>query len=825
LIGSFLSAWVLFPLALLAVSVGCGLLVRRIAAGEVSRLLVAPVGFALVVVICAFATSYGWLAPVAAPLVVAAALAGYGLEARAGGIARARPKLGSASTWPLVAALVAFAAIGGPVFLTGGIGWTGYARIVDIAFQMDFAQHLADAGRVMPSNGNSSYNIVTAKLLGIGYPGGAQATLGVMANLVGTNVAWCYQAFLAFAASIGALAIYSVLGRVTRNGLFRCVGAAVAIEPNIMYAYTLAAGIKELTTAVLLMVMVALFVERLPGEGARRGTVPLAVAASGSFAAFSLGIAPWLGLLLAGMFLVSLAKRSGHGRVLASWATFAAVGIVISLPGLITAAKLATVAGSAIGGVVDLGLGNLAVPVSRWASAGVYLTADYRYPLVHVTASHVFDVIVLALAVLGVAAAMFRRRWAIVVVGLAAPLALYYFVEHSTAWIQLKSFTITAAFAVMLAFVGAATLLGSRRRWLNVAGWLSATAIAGVVLYGNAMTYHDTSLAPGARYRDLAAIARRFAGSGPALYPYFDEYAEFFLRGVDGSTLVDPANLRFQVRPGVPPPPGGQSFAWDLNQLVPSFIQSFPLIIQPRSPTGSRAPSNYDLVDRSRYFEVWRRDRPASTVITHFPLSNLPHERTPQYCRPFDQAAKEAGSSAQIAYAKTSTLGVANPVEGVHPDYWRPLGPSTLATYGAGTAQTTVRLPLSGRYTIWLQGSVGRSLTVFVDGRRLTSIGYEERYPSEFLFLTSARLAAGAHTLRFVRGNGTLHPGSGDPVTETIGRTLGAIAFDREDEASDRVYVAPASRAAAVCAAPIGYEWLEVLKPGAAPSNALPAKL
>src|ERR1700692_5141914 len=118
------------------------------------------------------------------------------------------------------------------------------------------------------------------------------------------------------------------------------------------------------------MVMVALFVERLPGEGARRGTVPLAVAASGSFAAFSLGIAPWLGLLLAGMFLVSLAKRSGHGRVLASWATFAAVGIVISLPGLITAAKLATVAGSAIGGVVDLGLGNLAVPASKRARGG-----------------------------------------------------------------------------------------------------------------------------------------------------------------------------------------------------------------------------------------------------------------------------------------------------------------------------------------------------------------------------------------------------------------------------------------------------------------------
>jgi hypothetical protein len=149
------------------------------------------------------------------------------------------------------------------------------------------------------------------------------------------------------------------------------------------------------------------------------------------------------------MLIVTLAKRSGHWQVVQGWALFAVVGAAISLPGLVTAGKLATVAGSAIGGVVDLGLGNLAAPVSRWAAAGVYLTGDYRYPLVHVTASHVFDVLILVLAALGVLAAIMRRRWTIVVLGVSAPIALYYFIEHSTAWIQLKSFTITAAFSVL----------------------------------------------------------------------------------------------------------------------------------------------------------------------------------------------------------------------------------------------------------------------------------------------------------------------------------------------------------------------------------------
>ena len=807
---------------LLVASLGCGLLVRRASAGELSALLVVPVGFALVVVVCAFTTSYSWSTPAAVPIVIVATVAGLALEMRAHGLPAARLRLGG-WLWPTLAGLAGFAVVGGPVFLTGAVGWTGYTRIVDIAFQMDLAQHLAQAGRVIPPNQASSFNIVAAKLLGIGYPGGSQATLGVMAKLTRTNVAWCYQAFLAFTAAMGAMAIFSVLGRVTRNGAMRFLGAAIAIQPNILYGYTLEAGIKELTTTSLLLVVVAVLTNGLPGSGRRLGTIPLAVAASGAFAAFSLGIAPWLGVLLAGAFVVSLVKGPRRRHALESWAVFAVVAIALSIPEVANARKLFNVAKTAVGGVVELGLGNLAAPVSRWASAGVYLTGDYRYPLVHVTASHAFDVLVIALAVLGVLAAAARRRWGIVLIGVAAPIALYYFVQHSSAWIELKAFTVTAAFALMLAFAGAAALQTSRRRLLSGAGWLAAVAVAAGVLYGNALIYHDTPLAPAARYHDLAAIAARYAGKGPALDATFDEYAEYFLRGEMGSTLVNPANLRLEVRPEVPTPPGGQSFDWDLNQLKPGYVQSFPLIIQPRNPTASRAPSNYDLLEQTRYFDVWRRDRPSSTVIAHFPLSSGPHERTPALCRVVSAQALAAGPDALVAYAQTSTVAVVNPVEGIHPDYWKPLGPSTLAAYGAGSDQMQLRLPAPGRYSISLQGSVGRPLAVYLDGRRLTSIGYEERYPDQFLLVTTQTLRAGRHTLRLVRGGGSLHPGSGDPATETVARTIGAIVFNRENSLANRVYVAPASRLAQLCAAPVGYQWLELLKPGGAPPDALPA--
>jgi hypothetical protein len=829
LFGSFLSAWVLFPVVLLVASLGCGLLVRRAAGGELSALLLVPVGFALVVVISAFATSYGWLTPAAAPILAVAAVAGLGLEARARGLAwktlrPQRPSLADGAwLWPALAALLAFGVVGGPVFLTGEVGWTGYTRIVDIGFQMDLAQHLAEAGRVLPPNGDSSYNIVAAKLLGIGYPGGSQATLGVMAKLTRTNVAWCYQAFLAFTAAMGAVAIFSVLGRATRSGPMRCLGAAIAIQPNILYGYALEAGIKELTTACLLLIVVAVLAQALPGSGRRLGAVPLAVAASAAFAAFSLGIAPWLGVLLAGALLVSLIATPKRRHVLESWGVFAVVALALSIPEVVNARKLFNVAKTAVGGVVELGLGNLAAPVSRWASAGVYLTGDYRYPLVHVTASHAFDVLVIALGVFAVLFALLRRRWGIVLIGVAAPIALYYFVQHSSAWIELKAFTVTSAFALMLAFAGAATLQSSGRRPLSAVGWLLALAVAGGVLYGNALIYHDTPLAPGARYHDLAALGGRYAEQGPTLDPTFDEYAEYFLRSENGSTLVDPANLKLEVLPEVPTPPGGQSFDWDLNQLKPAYVQSFRLIIQPRNPTASRAPSNYDLIEQTRYFDVWRRDRPSSTVIAHFPLSSGPHERTPALCRVVTAAARRAGPRALVAYAQTSTVAVVNPLEGVHPNYWKPLGPSTLAAYGAGTDRMKLTLPSPGTYSVWVQGSVGRPLSFYLDGRRLASIGYEERYPDEFLLLTTRALRAGEHTLSIVRGGGTLHPGSGDPATETVERTVGAIVFSREGPLVNRVYVAPASRMAQLCAAPVGYQWLELIEPGGAPPDALPA--
>jgi len=818
--GLFLSAWLLFPLLLLGVCVGLGLLVRRLSAGAVSGVLLLPVGFALAVALCTLGTSVTWLAPSAGTLVVAVAVFGLLLELPGLRTAGWRGlRLSGAFIYPATAAFVGFAVIAAPVVLTGTPTWTGFGRIVDTAFQMAFSQHLAEAGRSVPV-GNSSFNETIEGLTGNGYPGGAQATLGALAGVIRTDVVWCYQAYLAWAAAMGALALYALLRRAITSALICCIGAAVAIQPNVLYAYALEGGIKELTTTTLLLLCAAVLVEWLAGEvRSVRSLLPLAPALAAVLAAFSYGALPWVGLMLLGAFVLSLLARGRRLQTLTSWSIAAGATAILAIPTVIAGVKLFGTAKAAVQGVVEVGLGNLNAPIPEISAVGVWISNDYRFPqYAHASASHALDILIIALGVVGILAALWRRRWMIAVFGVAAPIALTYVVAHAGPWVQLKAFTITATMLLAMAFIGAGWLATARLHRLTLpvraAGWLAVLAVSGAVLYGNALTYHDMSLASAARYRQLEQIGKRFAGTGPAFYPAFDEYAEYFLRREHAYDLVRPPGLR--VRPGaVSLAPGQFAYSYDINELEPDFVERFPLLVISRSPVASRPPANYVLVDRTAEFEVWRRIRPASEVIGHFPLSGLPTERTKAYCKVLLSNVKKAGASSLIAYVPSGPRVSLIPNLTTHPSYWRPLSPEALRSYGAGVISGSISVPGAGTYEVSMPGSVGRPLSLYVDGRRVGGIAYQERYPGQYLRLATVSLSAGTHRIRLSRSNGSLAPGSGDgPATDT--GVVGTLTFELERPQNGRLVVAPSSQAARICAAHVGYEWIEILRPGAA---------
>ena len=175
---------------------------------------------------------------------------------------------------------------------------------------------------------------------------------------------------------------------------------------------------------------------------------------------------------------------------------------------------------------------------------------------------------------------------------------------------------------------------------------------------------------------------------------------------------------------------------------------------------------------------------------------------------------RRAGAGARVAYAVPTPSSAFDPVLAAHSDYWPVLNSGTLRAKGQGYVEAAPALPTGGLYGVWLAGSVGRPVAIAVDGRRVNRIGYQESYPGQWVYFGHIRLPAGPAPVRLTRGNGSLHPGSGDARDPTPD-LIGTILLQREDAGGTRMLVAPASQASSICRARVGYQWIEVLRPGA----------
>ena len=343
---TFLHSWILFPAVAVALSLGAGLILRRIAGPALPGTLVFPVGFALLMVVSVLLT---WKEPtsgLAAPAVAVVGVVGLALGARellAGWRGR-REWL-----WPAVAGFVPFLVIVLPVLPTGDPGLTGYARIVDLAFQLDYTEWLQQAGQTTAPGGVSSFLDVANRMVGIGYPGGGQALLGSLARITGLESIWAWQPFLGLLAAVLGLSLYVVLERAIPSRPWRALAAAVAAQPTVLFSYALTSGIKELAAAALIALSAALLAAHRVGSGSLRETVPLAVALAAAFCSLSLGVIPWLGILALVVIVAEFLSAAGAARrrVIVNWAFALGLTAVITVPGIVAAVRLAPVATSA----------------------------------------------------------------------------------------------------------------------------------------------------------------------------------------------------------------------------------------------------------------------------------------------------------------------------------------------------------------------------------------------------------------------------------------------------------------------------------------------
>jgi hypothetical protein len=257
---SMILSWVFFPLVLAAIGLGWGAIVQWCAGDRELGPLTIPLGLAAGIVVAGALTAFSLTAPIAAPVTAIGALAGVVLSWR-------RVKLGAA---PAVAAIGVLLIYGAPVILSGEATFLGYVRLDDTATWFNLTDWLFSHGRSFPYQ-LSTYQLLAKTNLGTvggdsAYPSGAFMLLGVGHWVTQIDIAWIFQPYLAGCASALALSIYGLTERVLEWRWLRAFVAFIAAQSALLFGYAAWGGIKELTSAFLVALVVALVARLLAAE-------------------------------------------------------------------------------------------------------------------------------------------------------------------------------------------------------------------------------------------------------------------------------------------------------------------------------------------------------------------------------------------------------------------------------------------------------------------------------------------------------------------------------------------------------------------------------
>jgi hypothetical protein len=817
---SLIVSWVLFPLVLVAVGAGWGVLAERLAGVRVGVLLV-PLGLATALVVAALLTAWSAIAPAAVPVV------GVGTVA---GLLIGWPSRRGIGKWPALAALGALLVYAAPVLLSGSATFAGYVRLDDTATWLGIADHVMSHGRSLADLPPSTYSLLLASYVANSYPLGGFMLLGVGHGLTGIDSAWIFQPYLACCGAALALGVYALAEPLVASARLRALVAFVGAQPALLYGYGLWGGIKELTAAFLLALGAALvarvLVKRPPNP---RELLPLAVAAAGLIVTLGAGAAAWVLPALIGVVVV-WARRAPHRARL--WPVARDVGLLAALTALL-ALPMWVVLSSFLEGDGNLyggqstseNLGNLIQPLSGWQLAGVWPVGDFR-----VRPPTVASALLIGLALIAATTAIWltvRRRQfgvlAYVAIALAGCAVLH--LVGSTPWVLGKALAISSPALLAAALVGGALLLA----WRRPVGVLVLLALAGGVVWSNALAYHDVLLAPRARLVELAHIGGLIAGKGPTLIDDYEVYADrHFLRS---GAPVEPAEYRAVTLPLL----GGAILtksAWaDLDSFALATLQPYRSIVLARSPAQSRPPSLYSLAWRGRYYELWQRPaRPSSRLLSHIPYgesNKLPYcgvaqnrpgaqaplcSANPVATPPCAQLERLGATAAReharlVAYQRPEPIVARGdqtrwPAPWVHDSSSRTLWPNT-----PGTAVAQINVYGDQDYKLWLGGSFSRGFEVSVDGRYVSRVKDELLSIGGYAPVADVYLTPGIHVFALTYPHSDLTPGSGDNQQTS----LAAISLQPLRRPSAQLLSVTPAQARSLCGRSL--DWIELVVP------------
>ncbi|HEY4278320.1 MAG TPA: hypothetical protein VGM91_08885 [Conexibacter sp.] len=814
---TYLLAVFAFPLLLAILSLGFGLLVERLAGWSIPALLLPAIGFAAIVGVSQLTTWIDPIAPATPWILLVVGLGGFAVTRRAL-LTRWRARR-SGWWWGWSAGIVAYLIADMPVILAGRATFPGYLQDTTGSVQLMGAERIITHGQNWTATPPSGYALQLFGYFGTGYPSGSHSALGGLGRLVPVDYIWLYAPFLASMLALTALSLAWIARRAGLPAWSAAVSGCVAAVPALVYAYLLQGSIKEIALLPTLMVLGALvLLSREQLERGPRGVIPLAVVGAAGMGTIGLAFAPWFALTAIAVVVLGLPAlgtdwparaRAVGWRLL--W--FIPATVLLAIP---TIGPLKTSIDQARGvsnanAAAAADPGNLLRPLLDQQLFGVWLGPSHRVdPSEHMTQTYALIGIVAVGAMLGLVWLVRQRRWSLLVwIGISL-LVWLVLTPRATTWTAAKLLVLFSPVVLLTAFVGAFGRLGSRR----VEGLLLAVAIAGGVLASDGLLYHSTGLAPTTRFNELREIGQRYAGAVPTdpagrpqqvtLTPDFDEYALYLLRDLapDG-----PGNARRLVPwmltdgSGIP-----YGHTVDLDQLPDRDVQESKLIVVRRGGSKSRPPSDYRRVFSGDFYDVWQRDDAAKAPLLHLGLGNPVQPSGTPSCRVvrrFAQQARAAGATkltvaprqpdalVNLTRAKLDTNVTLNPV----------FSPPMASWSGPGSLSATVNVPTAGAYRLWTQGTTGRRVQAFVDGRPAGSVQSQSGGDGNTLQFGEVTLTPGPHSIELVRGGGNLQPGNGDATN------IGDIVLEPASAEAGALRTLPLSQWQSLCGG--SFDWLE----------------
>jgi hypothetical protein len=786
---SLVVPWLLFPLILGLLSLGCGLLLEQAAGMRLRGSLLLPVGFAVIVVVGGLMTTNEITAPFTMPLTLALAVAG---------LALALPwRAKRVDGWAAVSGIGTYAVYAAPIVLSGTATFAGYIKLDDTASWLGITDRLMAHGRNLAGLPPSSYQaMLDYYLKSYGYPVGVFPPLGIGHSLLGEDSAWLFQPYLAFLAAMLALSLYGLAARLIESLPLRALGTFVAAQAALLYGYALWGGVKELAASAMLVLVAALTPTALAKTASPRTVLPLSTATGALIGILNVGAGVWLAPLLLPVLVLALKLR--RRALVRVGVAFAGLVVAFSVPSLLVLGSF----------VKDLSLnsgggdtGNLSHPLSWLQLAGIWPIGDFRLRPGDMTATYFLIAILIAAAAAGMMLASRRGAWELPLYVSAALLGCLITSHGGSIWIEGKAFAIASPAILLAGMTCVAWFFRSGRR---VEAAVAAVAITGGVVWSNALAYHDVLLAPRSPLRELESIGKRFAGEGPTLTTDRQIYGiRHFLRNMAPES---PSAFRRHVIPlrnGHSVPNRGYA---DIDEFQLDAVLFYRTLVLARSPAASRPPSPYSLVSNGRFYEVWQRSDPVGVrILEHLSLGGGEQAVGVPRCGDVLRLGRLASTNGgRLAVVLRPPATVVDLSHASYPPTWKVDSGSAGAIdpSGAGTLEALVRVPSEGRYGVWLKGSFRRRLEISIDGRGV-AIGHHELHAGEYLPLGEVELGAGSHQVVFRYSAANLRPGSGDAPFP-----LGPLVLSRYTADVPVTYVKP-SDARSLCGRTL--DWIEAL--------------